>query len=288
MVARSKGFTLIELSIVLIIVGLVVGGVLVGRDLISASTVRAQISQIDKYQQAVNTFRGKYAYLPGDIPDPDASKFGFVARGSLPGQGDGNGFIQDNNGGAPTASVNGIEGESTTLWVDLSTAKLVDGGFTRGSPTSWPGSNITTTTSPTIAAYLPAARAGNAGYIYVYNNSVINYFGISAVVAMGSAPLGSSPSLTVQQAYAVDMKMDDGFPQTGRVVANYVNWGFGSGNPGYGWAGTAISGASSYTTATAGSASSCFDNGGVVGMQNYSITQNNGTGVNCALSFRFQ
>jgi len=61
---EHSGFTLIELSIVLVIIGLIVGGVLVGRDLISAASVRAQITQIEKYQQAVNAFRDKYGGVP--------------------------------------------------------------------------------------------------------------------------------------------------------------------------------------------------------------------------------
>src|SRR5271170_5107299 len=91
---ESGGFTLVELSIVLVIVGLITGGVLVGQDLISAAATRAQISQIEKYQTAVNTFRGKYGYLPGDIPAPYATQFGFVAKGANLGQGDGSGIIQ--------------------------------------------------------------------------------------------------------------------------------------------------------------------------------------------------
>jgi prepilin-type N-terminal cleavage/methylation domain-containing protein len=90
----KKGFTLIELSIVMVIIGLIIGGVVVGRDLISAAGVRAQISQIEKYQAAVNTFRGKYGYLPGDIPNPVASQYGFYSRGTNTGQGDGNGLIE--------------------------------------------------------------------------------------------------------------------------------------------------------------------------------------------------
>ena len=81
----KKGFTLIEMSIVLVIIGLIIGGVLLGRDLISAAAVRAQIAQIEKYNAAVNTFKGKYGYLPGDIPDPYASRFGFKARGTCLG-----------------------------------------------------------------------------------------------------------------------------------------------------------------------------------------------------------
>ncbi len=88
------GFTLIELSIVLVIIGLLIGGVLVGRDLVNSAALRAQISQIEKYNTAVNTFRVKYGYLPGDIPSPAASGFGFGARGQYAGEGDGNGILQ--------------------------------------------------------------------------------------------------------------------------------------------------------------------------------------------------
>jgi prepilin-type N-terminal cleavage/methylation domain-containing protein len=92
--SHGNGFTLIELSIVLVIIGLIVGGVLVGQNLIDAAAVRAQISQIEKYNTAANTFRGKYGYLPGDIPNPYAAQFGFLPRGTYKGQGDGNGVIQ--------------------------------------------------------------------------------------------------------------------------------------------------------------------------------------------------
>src|SRR5271156_1365895 len=91
---QRRGFTLIELSIVLVIIGLIVGGVLVGRDLIASAQVRSQITQIEKYNTATNTFRAKYGYLPGDIPDPLAFNSGFQHRGSYAGEGDGNGVIE--------------------------------------------------------------------------------------------------------------------------------------------------------------------------------------------------
>ena len=72
----------------LVIIGLIVGGVLVGQDLIRAAEVRATISQIEKYNTAVNTFRGKYDALPGDISN--AAQYGFVARAGTQGRGDGN------------------------------------------------------------------------------------------------------------------------------------------------------------------------------------------------------
>src|ERR1700753_1576823 len=96
-----QGFTLIELSIVLVIIGLIVGGILVGQDLIKAAEVRAQISQIEKFNTAVNTFRGKFGALPGDLPPAVANQYGFVVGASCVGgwgQRDGNGLID----GAPS------------------------------------------------------------------------------------------------------------------------------------------------------------------------------------------
>src|ERR1700727_1841102 len=109
------GFTLIELSIVLVIIGLIVGGILVGQSLIAAAGIRATISQIEKYNTAANTFREKYGYLPGDIPATPAAQFGFIARGTGRGEGDGNGIIED--------GANGLAGggaEQLVFWVDLS------------------------------------------------------------------------------------------------------------------------------------------------------------------------
>lgn len=61
-----SGFTLIELSIVLVIIGLIVGGVLVGTALIEAAQMRQQLTQISTINTAVVTFRNKYNCLPGD------------------------------------------------------------------------------------------------------------------------------------------------------------------------------------------------------------------------------
>lgn len=93
----KNGFTLIELSIVLVTIGLLVGGVLVGQDLIKGAEVRAQITQIEKFNTAANTFYGKYGYLPGDMTQSAAAEFGFLnpsTRAGTQGRGDGNGVIE--------------------------------------------------------------------------------------------------------------------------------------------------------------------------------------------------
>src|SRR5580658_3705227 len=75
----EAGFTLIELSIVLVIIGLIVGGILTGQDLIKAAEQRATLAQIEKYNTAVNTFRNKFGGIPGDLPEGSAVNFGLAA-----------------------------------------------------------------------------------------------------------------------------------------------------------------------------------------------------------------
>ena len=74
---KNNGFTLVELSIALVIIGLLVGGILVGRDLIESARIRTQVRQIEQLNTAANTFKNKYGSLPGDIHQTKAAQFGF-------------------------------------------------------------------------------------------------------------------------------------------------------------------------------------------------------------------
>lgn len=88
---HRKGFSLVELSIVLVILGLLVGGVLAGKDLIRSAAVKSQISQFSEVAIAARAFKDKYFALPGDLAEPTATQAGFTPRGPFAGQGDGNG-----------------------------------------------------------------------------------------------------------------------------------------------------------------------------------------------------
>ncbi|MEM0326942.1 MAG: prepilin-type N-terminal cleavage/methylation domain-containing protein [Desulfurococcaceae archaeon] len=66
--AISRGFTLVELAIVLVIIGIILGGILKGQELIFNAKVKRLQSQVKEMMAAVYTYYDKYGYLPGDDP----------------------------------------------------------------------------------------------------------------------------------------------------------------------------------------------------------------------------
>ena len=205
----GAGFTLLELSIVLVIIGLIVGGVLVGRDLIGAAEIRAQISQIEKYQTAVNTFKLKYNnQLPGDISDPDATAFGLSPRGNSRGTGDGNGILEGFPVSGGYTSFGWVEGTGETLlfWIDLTTSGLIDGRFNFTGITLYGGGGTVTSN---FDAFFPRAKIGNGNYIYVWSGGIAsrdssdgkNYFGLSGISSIYNYwSMSTHTALSVAQA----------------------------------------------------------------------------------------
>ena len=68
--ARQRGFTLIEMSIVLVIIGLIIGGILKGQELIESARIKNVINQIDIVRTATNAFQDRFNSLPGDYNQP--------------------------------------------------------------------------------------------------------------------------------------------------------------------------------------------------------------------------
>ena len=210
---RQTGFTLIELSIVLVIIGLIVGGVLVGQDLIKAAEIRATISQIEKYNTATNTFILKYNGLPGDFSDAVNVGLAATAQYAAKGFGDGNGRIEsscsdDTQGG----------GENFLYWTHLAQANLITD----------PTNSITTY----ICNYtmindniLPAAKIGRDTRITLTysKNGNGHYFTLGSSINLSmfvdGTYLQGTPMLTPTEAFNIDSKVDDGNPITGNVAS---------------------------------------------------------------------
>lgn len=294
----KQGFTLVEVSIVIVIIGLIAGSILVGRDLIRSASIRAQISQIEQLNTAVNTFKNKYDYLPGDIPATDAANLGLADRGPY-GNNQGNGLIDPVPYSGMFGSIGGPTGEANRFWLDLSDVGLIRGKFLAGDPNTYATGND-------VANYLPRSQLGGDRYVYVWSKDTfdeytynyisksINYFTVAGVTNYcGYNTCGfwnSNANISVADAYNIDNKIDDGMPQSGKVIAAHLIFANG-------WGGGTAMWASFYqgslygspTDARAGSASTCMDNNNTPGQpQKYSLQYNNGSSLTCALTFQFQ
>jgi prepilin-type N-terminal cleavage/methylation domain-containing protein len=268
---HNHGFTLIELSIVLVIIGLIIGGILVGQELVGQAATRATLAQIQKFNTAANTFVTKYGYLPGDLPVTPAAQFGFSGMSCNGGQGarDGNGLLDGYT--SPHNLYQGV-GENELFWSDLSTAGFIDAQIPNGNAPAVKcndSTNANTITTTTMGEYLPLSKLGNGNYVYVYEMNGQNWFGLSAMTGLGNNLL-SSTTIPVTQAYNMDKKVDDGLPTTGNVVAVYIS-----------------NSASSTFNAPSGNpdtASTCYNSSTLT----YSTNIGNGSNPNCALSFKMQ
>ncbi|HEX5538584.1 MAG TPA: prepilin-type N-terminal cleavage/methylation domain-containing protein [Methylophilaceae bacterium] len=122
---KQSGFTLIEIAIVLVIIGLLLGGVLKGQELITSARVRNLISIQDGYKAAFYGFQDRYRALPGDYSQGSQVIAGVTKNGN------GDGFITDsaNCGGI----ANCVAKEDDLVWDQLSHSGFITGSYTYGA-----------------------------------------------------------------------------------------------------------------------------------------------------------
>jgi prepilin-type N-terminal cleavage/methylation domain-containing protein len=263
----QHGFTLIEISIVLVIIGLIVGGILIGENLIEAGKIRSTISQMEKYNTAVNVFKTKYNCLPGDCVI--AANFGFQAAGAYRGQRDGNNILEGvwNNADNSFGSAYQYIGETPLFWRDLSEAGLIEGEFKTAT------SIDNTCTGKSQDDYFPRSKLGNS-YINIwvmgggwqYIKAYTHYYQLSKLPSppLSCGTLSAEVGISVNQAYNIDVKIDDGAPKTGNVGAIYLYTSSPIESP----------------SAGSADATSCFNG------TTYSMAFEGGGRQNCAISIR--
>lgn len=208
---QKSGFTLIELSIVLVIVGLIVGGVLVGQTMIRNAEVRATLSQIEKLNTSVGAFRNKYKCLPGDCQN--ATRF-FTAS-SQPQQ------VSNGNGDGKMMSDTIYD---DAFYVDTEKSYAFDHLANAGMIDMAPFDEADTTASTWQAGgNHPKSRIGGGIHMFFHRTENSHYFAMGMTIPSdGSDWFNTVPSLILAaDAHLLDAKIDDGAPLTGKMYAVY-------------------------------------------------------------------
>lgn len=201
---QKSGFTLVEISIVLVIIGLITGGIIAAKDLIYTAQVRATVSDFGMYDKATNAFKMKYGCLPGDCANA-YTRFGFLnSYGTTVEYGDSNGIIHY------SASV--TSGEMWDYWTHLYQAGMI--------PSATPKFRLPHTGYTGTNCY-PA----NNGWMIYFMPELSWFGGYQVALDIPSHAYSImqchynqwADYITPQTAYDIDSKMDDGVPNSGLV-----------------------------------------------------------------------
>ena len=178
---KQSGFTLVEIAIVLVIIGLLLGGVLKGQELITQAKIKNVSNDLNGVTVAIYGYQDRYKRLPGD--DPGRTRWTTGDKTALT-SGDGNNVLKGTYNSTTDTD------ESRMFWLDLRLS-----GFVAGD-----------TSTVASGSTQPLNAAG--GIIGVQAGGL----GLSGtVVCAGSLP--------AKVAQALDSQMDDGNATSGSVRA---------------------------------------------------------------------
>lgn len=211
---KQKAFTILEMAGVLTVIALIVGLGVMSNNFLKYATLKSVINDFDRYQSQVAQFKMQYGYYPGDFPY--ASNIWGTTCSSTPANcnGNGNGIIE--RGGTVSTS------EQCRAWQHLLLADI----------SSFSAYNIGLCTNGGYQVDPSNAPQGSDGGLYLltfitpsvkYSGSpYTNYTNIVEHGALTSTSDPWYPILSTKDSYYIDMKLDDGLPGIGNMIAqNY-------------------------------------------------------------------
>lgn len=184
---KQSGFTLVEIAIVLVIIGLLLGGILKGQEMITAGQVRNMVTQSEGVTAAVFAFQDRFKSLPGDFARATSD----IPGGGATANGNGNGLID-------------TVAEAGDAWQQLSLTNLVAGNYD-GADVSAVAANWTcpATTCP------PNVFGGTM--ILVTDDEAFS----ADALGVAGLELYSGQNVPVAVMLEIDTKLDDGLPDSG-------------------------------------------------------------------------
>lgn len=188
---QQSGFTLVEIAIVLVIIGLLLGGVLKGQELVNSAKVKNLANDFRSVPIFIYGYQDKFKRLPGD--DNGANRFAGYTQASTAGQTQGNGLIEG-DWNSPVLS-----DESVLFWQHVRGAGLASGSiaFDNLANASLPVNSE----GGRVGVQMTAPITGLSGSYYV-----------------------CSERISAKAAQQLDLTMDDGVANTGVMRAQSAAW----------------------------------------------------------------
>ena len=192
-IQKQQGFTLVEIAIVLVIIGLLLGGILKGQEMITQAKIKNVVADFSGISAAYYGYQDRYRAIPGDDPNA-ATRW----AGGVTASGDGNGQVGGTYNNTCPATVVAATPESCKWWDHLRRA-----GFVAGTGGQQPFNAVTG---------LLGVQTGSGA------SPVGPTLGTDAAGTGGFAGLiVCSANLPDKISIAVDTQMDDGVPISGTV-----------------------------------------------------------------------
>lgn len=240
--APQAGFTLVEMSVVLAVIGMLIGGVFAGQSLLDRSRLAGVMKDLSQYRTAYYSFLTQYKAMPGDMPDA-TEYWGSDTSSSCtnsPVAGDrvvkketcnGNGSNSIMYNASPAMITCNLticnQIEAPRAWQHLANAGYVDLTVTGVGTSTGPGilgagQNAPTTPFSAVTTgfftlgTMDSTKASNMGVFPGNYGTMLAYGAVNAISIMPTMAF-----LTPQQLLNMDSKIDDGLPGTGALRPRY-------------------------------------------------------------------
>ena len=194
MLRRQHGFTLVEIAIVLVVVGLLLGGILKGQDLVNGARVRNLADMNAGIQAAYYGFMDRYRQVPGDMKAAAAASI--IGDATITAGGNANGRIDA-----------GDWGEASALWVHLTRAGFLQGSYDGGA----------TSATRYRAASVAPQNAFNGYMLLGQTRDYSTPAGAPTATQAVRLGLVLGDNIPVDIARELDLKIDDQRPLTGAL-----------------------------------------------------------------------
>lgn len=227
----SKAFSLAEMALVIVIIGILVAAIVGGKELIAQAKIKKVASEYTVLNQVVQSFRSMYDNMPGDLPNAydyygdDCDTLASYCNG------DGDGMIEGVTSLSETAPYHN-DNESMRVFQHLYLAELIIGSFTGVGYDSGDDSSCgdeiklsigDNACSRTRNINVYPTSYSNSGYYFLYYDNNLGH-----VIQLGDTNSTNNDTvngpnndaiLVPRFAYKIDKKFDDGVPNSGLTTA---------------------------------------------------------------------